>query len=254
MLFAADIGNTNITLALHDGKVWRDNWRVYTDLKKTSDEYLVILSNLLSYSNVNTEEVTRVVISSVVPNLTRSIQKILAQLFDVTPLIIKNSSNSGLNKASIPTELGQDLLCNLAYAHHKHPDSACMIVDFGTALTFSTVSKTGEVKGVAIVPGLLTSVNSLFGNTAQLPQVELKIPTTVLGRTSEESIRAGIMSGYAGLVKTMIKETEKELGEKLFVIATGGLSPTIAPLIERFDLVDKLHTLNGLKLIWDLNN
>ena len=128
-----------------------------------------------------------------------------------------------------------------------------MTVDFGTALTLSTVDKTGYVKGVAILPGLVTAVNSLFNSTAQLPQVELKQPTTALGRNSTESIRAGVMFGYAGAVERLIKESEKELGEELVVIVTGGLSTTIFPLLPKITLLDKNHTLNGLRLISDLN-
>ena len=160
---------------------------------------------------------------------------------------------SGLVRESIPQELGSDLLCNLAWAHHARADETVMTVDFGTALTFSTVDAEGRVKGVAIVPGLLTSVNALFGSTAQLPQVELKIPTSVLGRNSEDSIRAGIMYGYAGLVESIIRRTEDELGHRVYVMATGGLSMTISPLIRRIDHLDKRHTLNGLRLIASLN-
>ncbi len=128
-----------------------------------------------------------------------------------------------------------------------------MVIDFGTALTFSSVDRDGRVLGVAIAPGLVTAVNSLFGNTAQLPQVELKLPSTVLGRDSMASIRAGIMEGYAGMVETMVKKTEDEIGSRLFVMATGGLSATISKIIPRIDELDSLITLKGLGLIAELN-
>lgn len=253
MLAAADIGNTNIVLAIHDGHAWSHIWRVYSDQKKTGDEYFVIFKSLLESSSVDVSCVSKVVISSVVPNLTRSIQKNLQRLFAIEPMVVSHSLRTGLDMSSVPAELGSDLLCNLAYAHHVHPDKYVMTVDFGTALTFSTVDCNGGVKGVAIVPGLLTSVNALFGATAQLPQVELKLPETALGRSSEESIRAGIMYGYAGLVESIIRKSEAEIGSELYVMATGGLSMTISPLIPRLDSIDKEHTLNGLKLIADLN-
>ena len=129
-----------------------------------------------------------------------------------------------------------------------------MTVDFGTALTFSTVNKKGEVLGVAIAPGLLTAVNSLFSNTAQLPQVELKVPSSVLGRNSMDSVRSGIMIGYAGLVKEIVRRTESELKEEIVVLATGGLSKVISPLIDLFEFVDGFHTLRGLELIASLNH
>lgn len=253
MLAAADIGNTNIVLALHDGERWSNIWRVYSDQKRTGDEYYVIFRSLIETSGVDTSKVDRAIVSSVVPNLTRSVARNLKQLFGTEPLIVSKELETGLERSSIPAELGSDLLCNLAYAHYKHPAEAVMTVDFGTALTLSTVDKTGEVLGVAIVPGLLTAVNALFGATAQLPQVELKLPDTALGRNSEASIRAGIMYGYAGLVESIVRRTEAEIGFRLKVMATGGLSMTISPLIERIDELDKLHTLSGLKLISDLN-
>ena len=190
---------------------------------------------------------------AVVPNLTLSIQKNVKRLFNKEALLVTHDVSTGLVRSSIPGELGSDLLCNLAYAHYLKPDDTVMTVDFGTALTFSTVSRDGQVLGVAIVPGLLTSVHALFGATAQLPQVDLRIPSSALGRSSEDSIRAGIMYGYAGLVNSIIEKTEEETGEKLFIIATGGLSKTISPLIPRIDMLDKLHTLNGLRLIASLN-
>lgn len=253
MLVAVDIGNTNIVLALHDGSKWVNVWRVYSDEKKTGDEYFVIFDSLLNSLNIDRSNVTKGIVSSVVPNLTRSICKNITRLFNVEPMVVSHDCNTGLIKESIPPELGSDLLCNVAYAHYIQREKDVMVVDFGTALTFSTVLKTGEVKGCAIVPGLLTGVNALFGSTAQLPQVSLKVPKTAVGRNSVESIRAGIMYGYAGLVESLIHETEKELNTELYIIATGGLSATIQPLIPRINSLESNHTLNGLKLIADLN-
>lgn len=253
MLAAVDIGNTNIVLALGEGGAWVHSWRVYSDQRKTGDEYYVIFRSLLESSRVDTTAVDRIVMSSVVPNLTLSVQKNMRRLFGRDALVVSNDVRTGLDRESLPAELGSDLLCNLAWAHHVHPDKAVMTVDFGTALTFSTVDGEGRVRGVAIVPGLLTAVHALFGATAQLPQVELKIPSTVLGRSSEDSIRAGLMYGYAGLVEKMVAQSEAELGERLTVMATGGLCQTISPLIPRIETIDKYHTLNGLALISSQN-
>ena len=253
MTVAVDIGNTNIVVAAYDNGVWNKPFRVFTDTKKTGDEYYVIFSSLFDERGVDREKVDKVIISSVVPFLTRSIEKNMKRIFKTDPNIVTHSVESGLVKDTIPPELGADLLCNMAYGHHHHKESAVMVIDFGTALTFSTVSSKGEVLGVAIAPGLVTAVNALFGSTAQLPQVELKVPSSVLGRDSMESIRAGIMEGYAGLVETIINKTEKELGEKLFVMATGGLSTTISTLIDRLDELDPILTLKGLGLIAGLN-
>jgi len=254
MFFAVDIGNTNIVLAVHDGEKWVQTFRVYSDQAKTGDEYFVILDSLFTHAGVLKDSVDRAAVSSVVPNLSRSLQKNVQRLFDVNPLMINHNVKTGLKNETIPPELGNDLLCNAAQAHKLRPGNAVMVCDFGTALTFTTVSGEGSVLGAAIAPGLLTAVRALFHGTAQLPQVELQIPKTVVGRNSEESIRSGIMYGYSGLVQHMIERTESEIGEKLYVIATGGLSRTIAPIIPRIDEVCPNQTLDGIKLISDLNS
>lgn len=253
MLFAVDIGNTNIVLAVHDGKSWINIWRIHTDVHKTSDEYFVLLESLLNNFDSNEYVIDKAVISSVVPNLNRALQKNVTRLFGIEPIMINHDLNTGLVKESIPLQLGSDLLCNLAQAHHLYPNKDVMVIDFGTALTMSCVNKKGEVEGVAITPGLITAVNALFGSTAQLPQVQLKAPVKAMGRTSDTSIRSGIMFGYSGLVESMILRTEKELDTNLYVIATGGLSSTISPLIGRIDEVINEHTLNGLLYIASLN-
>ena len=177
MTVAVDIGNTNIVVAAYDNGVWNKPFRVFTDTKKTGDEYYVIFSSLFDERGVDREKVDKVIISSVVPFLTRSIEKNMKRIFKTDPIMVTQSVESGLVKDTIPPELGADLLCNMAYGHHHHKESAVMVIDFGTALTFSTVSSKGEVLGVAIAPGLVTAVNALFGSTAQLPQVELKVPS-----------------------------------------------------------------------------
>lgn len=254
MLVTADIGNTNIVLAIFDGERFVTSFRVYTDAKKTSDEYFVIFNALFREGGVRPDMVDRAIISSVVPNLTRSVEKNLRRLFNIDPIVVTHDVESGLRRETIPSELGSDILCNLAYAHYRKPERAVMVLDFGTALTLSAVDSDGSVFGCSIAPGLVTAVNALFGNTAQLPQVELKIPSKAMGRDSQESIRAGIMFGYAGLADSIITRTEKEIGKDLCVIATGGLSQTISPLIGRIDEIDGIHTLRGLELISRLNS
>lgn len=253
MLFLVDVGNTNIVLAVHDGNSYLHTWRIKSDINKTSDEYYVTLKMLFESSGLKPDVITKAIVSSVVPNLTLSVQKTIYKIFNVEPIVVSNNTECGLVKESIPVELGSDLLCNMARSHQLFPHDSVMTIDFGTALTFSTVNEKGEVKGVAILPGLITAVNSLFSSTAQLPQVELKLPTTALGQNSMDSIKAGIMYGYAGVVDKMIKETEKELSISLKVIVTGGLSTTISPLLPRVDLLDKSHTLNGLLYISSLH-
>ena len=145
MLLAVDIGNTNIVIAIYDGNDFIETFRIYSDEKKTSDEYMVILETLIRESGIERGRIDSAIVSSVVPNLTRSIEKIIKRLFLIEPLMVSKEIATGLNRDSIPDELGSDLLCNLSYAHHRYPGRTVMTVDFGTALTFSTVDGDGNV-------------------------------------------------------------------------------------------------------------
>ena len=249
MLLVVDIGNTNVVMAMHDGTAWVADWRIYSDQKKTSDEYFVIVERMVSHGGFSPSDIDRAVICSVVPNLTRSFHKVVKTLSGIEPMMVSHDTAVGLNHDSIPPELGFDLLANAVAGHRMFPDETCVILDFGTALTLTTVSDKGDVLGAAIAPGLVTAVNSLFHNTAQIPQVQLKLPECAVGRDSDEAIRSGIMYGYAGLVKELISRTEQELGVSVKVVATGGLSRTIAPLIGRIDRLEPLHTLEGLRIM-----
>ncbi len=253
MLLAVDIGNTNVVLAIHDGSGaetgWVSNWRIHTDEKKTSDEYFVIVESMLRQNGLDPTSIDHSIICSVVPNLTRTFEKVVASVTDTTPVMVSHETGIGLKRESIPPEMGYDLVSNMVAGHRKFPNDTVMVIDFGTALTFTTVNAEGEVLGAAIAPGLITAVNSLFNNTAQIPQVQLKVPTTVIGTDSDTAIRSGIMIGFSGLVDAIVRKTEEELGCTLKIIITGGLSQTIAPLLTRVDLIEPTHTLIGLIII-----
>jgi type III pantothenate kinase len=249
MLLVMDIGNTNVVMAVHDGQRWIGNWRIYSDSKKTSDEYFVIVERLLDNAGFSGQDMKHAIICSVVPNLTRAFQKVVRQYTGFEAAMVTHDSCPGIVRSSIPPELGYDMLANAVAARNLFPDQAVAILDFGTALTLTVVSADGMLLGAAIAPGLITAVNSLFLNTAQIPQVQLRLPEKAIGRDSEQAIRSGIMFGYCGLVKELIARAEDEIGCRLKVIATGGLSATIAPLIGRIDVVAPLHTLDGLRLM-----
>ena len=148
-----------------------------------------------------------------------------------------------------PHEIGADLIANAVAAHARYPQKNCIVVDFGTALTFTTVSASGQILGVAILPGLKTAVKALFTDTAQLPEVPLKLPDSAIGKNTVHAIQAGILLGYEGLVKSMIRRIEAELGGDCVAVATGGLSSIIATLEGEFVEIDRSLTLNGLRLI-----
>jgi len=250
MLLVIDIGNTNIVFGIGKDGEWVHDWRIQTDQLKTADEYEVIFRSLLTAGKICRDHVEKIILSSVVPSLVRPFGEMLPRLFEkasvevVTPDIYKHLPIQILN----PYEIGTDLVANALAAHHKYGNFT-MVIDFGTALTFTTIGAESEIKGVAIAPGLETAVSALAGKTAQLPQIHLTPPPSVLGENTIHAIQSGIVYGFTGLVDSIIERTQKELGEKITVVATGGLSAVIAHLSKNIDHTEPMLTLEGLVLI-----
>ena len=243
-ILGIDIGNTNISISVHDGESWGDELRVKTKSKKAITEVSAILSGI---------KCDRAVLSSVVPNLTGSVFQAVRKNVGLEPLVITREIETGLVKESIPEELGSDILCNLIAAHHMYPNEYVTVADFGTAFTTETVSPTGEVLGVTIGPGMMTSVKALFESAAQIPEIRLDIPDTVLGRDTVASIRAGVIYGFIGQLKGIVDQVEKEVGHKVIVIATGGFSRYLEGYIY-VNKADVKHTLEGARIACLLNS
>lgn len=250
MLLAIDIGNTNIVFGVNDNGEWLNYWRIQTDPLKMADEYRVIFSSLLSDGEICSAEINEIIISSVVPSLVYPFTEMLTRLLpngsivSVVPDIYHKLPIKVLN----PYQIGSDLVSN-AVAAYKKFGKLTTIIDFGTALTFTTIGKDAEIRGVAIAPGLLTAVSSLAGKTAQLPQIHLTPPPSVLGENTVHAIQSGVIFGFSGLVDSIIERTQNELNEKLTVVATGGLSSIIAPLTKSVKIIEPMLTLDGLYLI-----
>ncbi len=249
MLLAVDVGNTDIVAGLSEGDRWVEIWRKPSKVKERPETYMQWLSLLFLESNFVPRQVTQVVYSSVVPNLNDALLPAFARMFGVNPVVI-GPGTYPLMKVDIhhPYELGTDLFANAVAAHHRYQMN-CVIVDFGTALTFTTVAKEGIIKGVAIAPGLKTAVRSLFANTAQLPEVPLIMPESPIGKNTVEAIQSGVLLGYEGLVKSMIQRIRREFDGHLMAIGTGGHSSVITTLAEEFTEIDKNLTLEGLRII-----
>lgn len=243
-ILGIDIGNTNISISIHDGESWGDELRVKTKSKKAISEVSAILSGI---------KCDKAVLSSVVPNLTGSVFQAVRKNVGLEPLVISRDIETGLVKESIPEELGSDILCNLIAAHHMYPNEYVTVADFGTAFTTETVSPTGEVLGVTIGPGMMTSVKALFESAAQIPEIRLDIPDTVLGRDTVASIRAGVIYGFIGQLKGIVEQVEKEVGHKVIVIATGGFSRYLEGYIY-VNKADVKHTLEGARIACLLNS
>ncbi len=261
MLLAVDIGNTNIVMALFDKDTLVKQWRVFSDERRTSDEYNAVIVSLFRDSKLNTDVVKEAVLTSVVPTLLGPFIRLLENISGKKPLVIGPSMYDKLPitlPESAVHEIGTDLICNAVEAYCRY-NSACIVVDFGTALTFTAIDQNGAVQGVAIAPGLGTALKSLFSNTAQIPSVPLEAPPSSLGTNTIHSIQSGIVLGYKGLVESLIAQIKTDMVAKtgvakdaIHVVATGGLNSVLKPITDVFEDVDKSLTLKGLKRIAEL--
>lgn len=250
MLLAIDIGNTDAVFGFFEGEKIERVCRIKAPKEESSLLYYDYrFRNYLLENELQNVIFDKVVVSSVVPALTDLFVQLGASFCKKTPLVVSSGSYEKV-KVLIdnPSELGSDLFANAVAAYERYAQR-CIIVDFGTALTFTAVSEKAEVLGVAIVPGLKTAMNSLFSKTAQLPEVPLKMPKKTIGTNSIHSIQSGILFGYEGLVRNMLNRIKSELGSNCKVIATGGLSSVIEPLTDEFDEIDRNLTLNGIRII-----
>lgn len=253
MMLAVDIGNTDVTLGLYRENKWTHIWRLSSALNRPELFYGIKLREFFFEAGLRTDEVKKIVISSVVPGLTERIISVVGTLFEKQPVVLGPDVYSKLPIEVLnPYEIGSDLVSN-ALAAHMYFKKNCIVVDFGTALTFTTIDAKGKILGVAIAPGLKTAIRSLSQNTAKLFDVPLELPNSVLGRNTVHAIQAGILIGYEGLVSSMIKRIKTELNDpNCATVATGGLSSIITSLKDQFTEVDQNLTLNGLRFTGDL--
>ena len=254
MLLAIDIGNTNIKYGIYNGEYLVASFRVSSRLSRTADEYGSVLINLLASKGLKTSDVTGVIMSSVIPSLNYTICHMCEYFFGVSPLMVGPGIKTGLNvKADNPKEVGADIIVNCVSAFTKYGGSV-IVIDFGTATTFDAVTGNCELIGVAIAPGIKTSLEGLTKNTAQLPTIELEAPKSVLGKNTKTSMQSGLIFGFAGLVNNIVRKMKKEFKtDGVKVVATGGLGELIAKESEVIDVVDRTLTLDGLKEIYKLN-
>jgi type III pantothenate kinase len=249
MLLAIDIGNSEITIGSWNGESWSSHWRIPSRTELPEVFYAVKFRDLFLEDSQPIDNVKTVVLSSVVPGLTEKITSVIKTLFIKDPIILGPHVYAKLPLTILnPYEIGADLVANAVAAHFKLKET-CIVVDFGTALTFTTVSGDGKILGVSIAPGLRTALKSLSQNTAKLFDVPLEMPKSALGTNTATAIQSGIVIGYEGLVKNMVGAIRNELGVDCPAIATGGLSFAITSLKSFFYLVDPMLTLNGLRLI-----
>lgn len=254
MLLAIDLGNTNIKYGVFDGQKLVASFRVSSRISRTADEYGSVLVGLLSDSGISKKDIDGIIFSSVIPALNYTICHMCEYFFGISPLIVGPGIKTGLNiKADNAREVGADIIVNSVSAYNKY-GGPVVVIDFGTATTFDIISEKCDLIGVVIAPGIKTSLEGLATKTAQLPMVELDAPKTVIGKNTKHCMQAGIIFGFAGLVENILRKIKKELNlNEIKVVATGGLGEIIAKEVKMINLVDRTLTLDGLRLIYELN-
>ncbi|UXE65964.1 MAG: type III pantothenate kinase [Chryseotalea sp. WA131a] len=249
MLLAIDIGNSDITIGIWTDEHWKHHWRIPSKPDQPELFYGVKIRDFFIESSLQVEAVNKIVLSSVVPALNEKVKNVIRTLFQKEPIVVGPKIYELLPIQVLnPYEIGSDLVANAMGAYIKFKRT-CIVVDFGTALTFTTISKEGKILGVSIVPGLRTALKALSQNAAKLFDVPLEIPKSALGTSTVTAIQSGIVIGYEGLVRKMVSAIREELNEDCPAIATGGLSFVISPLKDFFHEIDPDLTLDGLRFI-----
>jgi len=248
MLLAIDVGNSEITIGVWD-RQWTQHWRISSREDQPPQFYALKVRDFFLEADIAVRNVKTIVLSSVVPTLTTKIETAFATLLQKSPIVLGPDIYQKLPIGVLnPYEIGSDLVANAVAAYNRFKNGV-IVVDFGTALTFTTISPDGVILGVSIVPGLQTAIRSLSDNTAKLFEVPLELPRSVLGKSTITAIQTGIILGYEGLVKNVVEHIRSELGSPYPAIATGGLSSVITALHPFFEIVEPKLTLDGLRLI-----
>jgi type III pantothenate kinase len=246
------VGNTNTVVGLFEDGRLRTHWRLTTHAERTADEVGMWLHQLLRWETVSASDLTAVAVSSVVPLIDPRLKEGVRRYLERTPFFVVPGIRTGMPLlVDAPQELGADRLCDAvaAFAEHGGP---CLVIDFGTAVTWEVVSAAGEYLGGAIAPGPGVTAEALSLKTAKLPSVAMAPPDRVIGKGTVDSIQSGLFFGYLGLIEGVTRRILDELGEAT-VVATGGLASAFAEHTELIQHVEPDLTLHGLRLLWELN-
>lgn len=253
MTLTIDIGNTNIVLGCFDGDAILFRERISTNHTATDLEYAVSIKTALEMYRLNPENITGAIVSSVVPSVTNTFRRAIEKLCGVKPLVVGPGIKTGLSiRIDNPAQLGSDLVVDAVAGIHEYPVPQ-IIIDMGTATTFSVIDKNSNYLGGVITTGMAVSADALVSRTSQLPRIAFEVPKKVIGSNTVDCIKSGIMYGNAAIIDGMVSRIEAELGEKCTVIATGGLSALVAPLCKTRLILDDDLLLKGLMLIYRKN-
>lgn len=257
MLLALDVGNTNTVLGLYDlggsKPTLAAHWRVTTHRTQTVDEYGVLFVNLFKMHGKSSDQVTHIIISSVVPPVESTLRQVCKDYFHIEPMFVEPGIKTGVPVlVDNPAELGADRLVNAVAAFDRY-GGPCVIVDFGTATTFDVVSAKGEYIGGAIAPGLGISADALFSRAARLGRIDIRRPAKVIGTNTVTHLQSGLYFGYIGLVDGILERIATELGTEPKVVATGGLARQISADSRYIKEIDDMLTLDGLRILFERN-
>jgi type III pantothenate kinase len=255
MLLVIDVGNTNSVMGIYSKETLIQDWRIRTERNTTEDEFNVIVTSLFANGKIDAGQISRTVISCVVPPMVTILDSFCRKYLGHAPQWVDARSYTRMPiRINNPAELGADRIVNAVAAYHKYRQSL-IIIDFGTATTFDAVSKKGEYLGGAISPGIMIASEALFRKASKLPRVEIfERPGSVIGKDTIESIKSGIIFGYAGLVDGIVGRMKARMEPAPFVLATGGLAPLMADVAESIQSVESSLTLEGLRIISEQMN
>lgn len=254
MVLVIDVGNTNITCGVYEKNDLETTFRITTKIPRTSDEYGVLMKDMLKNNDISTEEIEGVIIASVVPNVMHALVGAIQRYIGKQPLIVGPGVKTGIMITSDnPKEIGPDRIVDAVAAYHKY-GGPVLVLDFGTATTYDLVTEDGKFPVGITAPGIRISAKALWEDTAKLPEIEIKKPKSILATETISSMQAGLVYGQIGQTEYIINKVKEETGYKnLKVVATGGLGRIIANETDTIDVYDSALTLDGLKIIYDKN-
>jgi len=253
MLLTIDIGNTNLTLGLYDGEERGPNWRLATDHARMPDEYGLQFLGLLEHAKCGQDCLTGIVLASVVPQLTQRVVQACSEYLKIKPLVVDTGVKTGVRILyEDPKAVGADRVADAVAVMKLYGGPAC-VIDFGTATTFNAVTAEGDYLGGAITAGVNLAAEALYTRAAKLPRMDLQRPPSVIGRNTVHAMQSGLLFGYVSMVEGMVARFRSELGSDMKVVATGGLAEVVAKETDVIDVIAPWLTLDGLRMIWELN-
>ena len=252
MVITIDVGNTNITVGVFRGDEVMATFRITTKMPRTSDEYGMLLSNLLEQNKIRHDDIEDAIIASVVPNVMHSLEGAIIKYFGINPIIVEPGTKTGIRVVTEnPRQIGADRIVDAVGAYDLY-GGPVLVLDFGTATTYDLVDKNGAFVSGVTAPGIRISAKALWEDAAKLPEIEIKKPASILGRETISSIQAGLVYGQIGQTEYIVEHMKQEAGlAGIKVVATGGLGKIIAKETKSIDIYDATLTLQGMRFIYE---